>query len=105
MFESILQMVDRPHIHVHYLDTNEQCAKNGYMDLEVCCHGCGVGLMLRVSFDIVMLSRLKNEPDVHVTEMKEEFAERHRMCGGRPSAPRGDTCSSYRKYLVYKEIR
>ena len=104
-FKSILQMVDIPHVHIHYLDTNEDCARQGYLDMEVCCHGCHSSLYIRVASHVVVRALMTGEPDPRLSAIKNEFAERHRGCGSRPDVSPGGICTSRRTMMTYLEIR
>ncbi len=106
LFKSITMLEERRYIHVHYLDNNQECAEQGYMDIEVCCHICDESIIMRVSADLVIAAVMNGTPNDTVAKIKSQFVMRHSECEINCEHEFDDSsCSAERKFVRFIEVK
>lgn len=107
-------MTEAPHIHAHYLSTDEMMDEEGYADLELCCHGCRSTVIYRYSnramreFEQAVL-RGEGDPGLghpRIRELRDEFLERHEGClSPKRSAIFATICPNNGKLMNFVDLR
>jgi hypothetical protein len=87
---------DAPQVHLHFLTGPEEYRDLGYGRVELCCHGCGAGLL-------VYYNESADGPG-HASHLKltDEFASKHTGCKNRGFEKR---CPPYRSSMSLADLR
>lgn len=76
---AVRYLTESPQIHLHYLKTDDEAARDGWSETEICCHGCGVAVIIR--FDMPSADvEIPADGDPRLCGEKERFQDRHRSC-------------------------
>lgn len=87
-----------PQIHLHYRTSDDLAERQGYGEVELCCHGCGTGVVLRYGFPGTVDHEGKN---MILEAVRAFFREEHRTCVDRTG---GTLCPPYRRLIGFLDL-
>ncbi len=81
MLHTFLQ--DTPNVHLHYEISDELADAQGYSEIELCCHACGLGL--KVLFNLPpdkdpVYEEIGDNGIPQLRKIRDEFETKHKEC-------------------------
>lgn len=87
---------DAPQVHLHFLTGPDEYREQGYGRVELCCHGCGAGLLVLYNHSADAAGRF------HHVQITDTFAEQHGRC---PNRSFEHECPPYRSSMSVVDLR
>lgn len=84
---------DAPQVHIHFLTPDEEADAQGHGLVELCCHGCGASLTLRLA------ARL-DRSEVYLA-VRDRFEAEHVDC---PDHGYASACPGFRTRFEFRDL-
>lgn len=104
-----------PWVHFHYPQTDDEAERLGYMESELCCHGCGIALWVTFPFPLTQESRDRalairaefnsnhgEHDDIYIEGNSGILASLTKVLKGHPLT---QLCPDYRKQVFAIDLR